>query len=58
MAAGLAEDLSIFRSQGKPVSPPWQRRLITLAEVCGEPIEVVDARVSAAAGLIQVVEAC
>ena len=58
MAAELAEDLAVCRAQGRPVGPPWQRRLVILAQVCGEPIEVVEARVSAAAGSIRVVEAC
>jgi hypothetical protein len=58
MEAELAEDLAVVRAQGKPVGPPWQRRLAVLAQVCCEPIEVVEARVSAAAGTIRVVEVC
>jgi hypothetical protein len=58
METELAEDLAVFRAQGRPIGPPWQRRLAILAQVCCEPIEVVEARVSAAAGAIRVVEAC
>ncbi|HSN55745.1 MAG TPA: hypothetical protein VLT32_13785 [Candidatus Sulfomarinibacteraceae bacterium] len=58
MEGELAEDLAVYRAQGKAVGPPWQRRLATLAQICGEPIEAVEARVSATAGSIRVVEAC
>lgn len=55
--AALAEDLAVSKAQGKPVNPPWRRKLQDLAEISGQPCEVVRARVAAAAESIQVVEA-
>ncbi len=57
MEASLAEDLAVGEAQGKPMNPPWRRKLQDLAEISGQPCEVVRDRVVAAAASIQVVEA-
>lgn len=57
MEAALAEDLAISEAQGKPVNPPWKRKLQDLADISGQPCEAVRERVVAAAASIQVVEA-
>lgn len=57
MEASLAEDLAVSRAQGRPLGPPWSRKLQTLAEISGQPSELVRERVAAAAESIQVVEA-
>ena len=57
MEAALAEDLAISEAQGKPVNPPWKRKLQDLADISGQPCEAVRERVAAAAASIQVVEA-
>jgi hypothetical protein len=38
------------------VSPPWRRKLQALAEISGQPREIVQQRVVEAAESIQVVE--
>jgi len=57
MEAALAEDLAVSKAQGKPVNPPWRKKLQDLADISGQPREVVRERVAAAAASIQVVEA-
>ena len=57
MEAALAEDLAISKAQGKPVNPPWRRKLQDLADISGQPRDVVRERVAAAAASIRVVEA-
>jgi hypothetical protein len=55
--ASLAEDLAVSKAQGKPVNPPWRRRLRDLADISGQSPDVVRERVAAAAESIQVVDA-
>ena len=55
--ASLAEELAISKAQGKPVNPPWRRKLQDLADISGQPCDVVRERVAAAAASIRVVEA-
>jgi hypothetical protein len=57
MEAALAEDLAVSKAQGKPVNPPWRRKLQDLADISGQPCDVVRERVAAAAASIHVVEA-
>ncbi len=57
MEAALAEDLAVSKAQGRPVKPPWRRKLQVLAEISGQPCEAVRERVAAAASTIRVVEA-
>jgi len=57
MEAALAEDLAVSKAQGKPVNPPWRKKLQDLADISGQPRDVVRERVAAAAASIQVVEA-
>ena len=57
MEAALAEDLAISEAQGKPVNPPWKRKLQDLADISGQSCEAVRERVVATAASIQVVEA-
>jgi hypothetical protein len=57
MEAALAEDLAVIRAQGRPVSPPWNRKLEALAEISGQECEDVRERVASAAASIRVVEA-
>lgn len=55
--ADLAEDLAVSKAQGKPVNPPWRKRLRDLADISGQSPDVVRERVAAAAESIQVVDA-
>jgi len=57
MENSLAEDLAVSKAQGKPVNPPWRKKLQDLAAISGQPCDVVRERVAAAADSIQVVEA-
>jgi len=57
MEAALAEDLAVSEAQGKPVNPPWRRKLQDLADISGQPCDAVRERVAAAAAAIEVVEA-
>ena len=57
MEAALAEDLAVSRAQGEQVKPPWRRKLKVLAEISGQPTEVIQQRVFEAAAAIQVVDA-
>jgi hypothetical protein len=57
MEASLAEDLAVSKAQGKPVNPPWRRKLQDLADISGQPCDEVRERVAAAAASIRVVEA-
>ncbi len=57
MEVALAEDLAVCRAQGRSVAPPWRRRLEVLAKISGRSFEEIDARVTAAAAAIQVIEA-
>jgi hypothetical protein len=57
MESRLAQDLAVYQAQGRPVSPPWRRRLQTLAEISGEACDAVEERISEAASAIQVVVA-
>jgi len=57
MEAALAEDLAVSEAQGKPVNPPWKRKLQDLADISGQPCDAVLERVAAAAASIRVVEA-
>jgi hypothetical protein len=57
MEAELAEDLAVCQALGKPVNPPWRRRLEVLAEISGEDCDVVEERVIASSARIQVVKA-
>jgi hypothetical protein len=57
MEAELTEDLAVCRALGKPVNPPWQRRLEILADISGQPIDDLQARVFSAAEGIDVVQA-
>ncbi len=57
MEISLAEDLAVSKAQGKPVNPPWRKKLQDLAAISGQPCDVVRERVAAAADAIQVVEA-
>ena len=57
MEISLAEDLAVSKAQGKPVNPPWRKKLQDLAAISGQPCDVVRERVAAAAASIQVVEA-
>jgi hypothetical protein len=57
MEAELAEDLAVCQALGKPVTPPWRRRLEALAEISGEDHLVVEERVMMSAASIQVVKA-
>ncbi len=57
MEAALAEDLAVSKAQGKPVNPPWRRKLQELADISGQPCDEVRERVAAAAASIRVVEA-
>ncbi|MGD8441406.1 MAG: hypothetical protein PVG53_12790 [Holophagae bacterium] len=56
MEFALAEDLAVCRAQGRAVTPPWERKLRTLAEISGRPFDEVGQRVERAAAAIQVVE--
>jgi len=57
MEIELAEDLAVCQALGKPINPPWRRRLEVLAEVSGEDPSSVEERVIASAASIQVVKA-
>ncbi len=57
MEAALAEDLAVSKATGRPVNPPWRKKLQDLADISGQPSDVVRERVAAAAASIQVVEA-
>lgn len=57
MEIALAEDLAVSRAQGKPVNPPWRKKVQDLAAISGQPVDVVRERVAAAAASIQVIEA-
>lgn len=57
MEAALAEDLAVSEAQGKPVHPPWMKKLQDLADISGQPCDAVRQRVAAAAATIQVVDA-
>ena len=57
MEAALAEDLAISEAQGRPVNPPWRRKLQILADISGQPCDAVRERVAATAASIEVVEA-
>jgi hypothetical protein len=55
--SALARDLAVSRAQGRQPTPPWERKLMRLAEIEGRTSDDVHQRVADAAESIVVVEA-